>query len=234
MRKTYITSKIAVAVMMLIISSAFIPIQAFAAVPAKTASQAVNTDSFYEKVELPVVSTGYEVNKNVLVMSNFPKQSGTATCSEYKIGSTFYTYNSNGTSKTTGGGLYYVKVGNKYKYVGGAQCLGFARYIQQKLYGVNDGANKDKFKSVGSLSASKMNAKNLKALIQKGGRGAHLRTDGKQHSFIVLKTTDTYFTIVDANGTAGSSKIGKKSFTYEEYAKGGWGKRGIRYLNVRK
>lgn len=194
-----------------------------------------SVEGLYQKKSIkPIVSCGYEVNKNTLVMTNFPKQSGTASCSEYKIGSKFYTYNSKGTSKTTGGNLLYVKVGKKYKYVAGAQCLAYARYIQEKLYGVNDGANRGKFKSVGSLSASKMNASRLKSLIQRGGRGAHLRTGGKHHSFIVLKATNTYFTVVDANGTAGTARIGKKSFTYEEYAKSGWGRRGIDYLNVRK
>ena len=211
-----------------------LPFQVFASPSSLVSPNTV--EGFYETSTstTPMVSCGYEVNKDTLFMTNFPKQYGTATCSEYKIGSTFYTYNSKGTSKTTGGNLLYVKIGSKYKYVAGAQCLAYARYIQEKLYGVNDGTNSGKFKSVGSLSASKMNASRLKSLIQKGGRGAHLRTGGRHHSFIILKTTDSYFTVVDANGTAGAAKIGKKSFTYEEYAKGGWGKRGIDFLNVRK
>lgn len=234
MSKRTIRKALTTVTLSLMIGTAAVPLQAFASVPAKSPDQAVEASNFYEMTAYPMVSNGYEVNNNVLIMNNFPGQSGTAKCSEYKVGSTFYTYNSKGTSRTTGGGLHYVKIGKSYKYVAGAQCIGFARYIQQKLYGVNDGANRGKFRSVGSLSASKMNESNLKSLIQKGGRGAHLRTDGKQHSFIVLKVTDTYFTVVDANGTAGTAKIGKKSFTYKEYAKSGWGKRGIKFLNVKK
>ena len=183
---------------------------------------------------LSAMAASYDVKNGVLECHDFPKQSGSAYCTEYKVGGTFYTYDKNGQNRTTGGGRYYVKIGNKYEYVAGAQCLGYARYIQEKLYGVNDGANSGKFKSVGSLSYSKMTEKSLKELIQKGGRGAHLRTGGKHHSFIVVKVTDTFFTVADANGNGGSGKIAVKKYTYKDYIKSGWAKRGIDYLNVRK
>ena len=181
-----------------------------------------------------MASASYVVKDGVLQMTDFPGMKGTVYCKEYKVGGTFYTYDKTGKHRTTGGGLYYVKIGKKYEYVAGAQCLAYARYLQEKLYGVNDGVNSNKFRSVGSLPASKMTASSLKKLIKRGGRGAHLRTSGKQHSFFVLKVTDDYFTVADANGNGGSGKIAIKKYTYKAYANSGWGKRGIAYLNVKK
>ena len=176
----------------------------------------------------------YDITNKILSISDFPGMKGTVVFKEYKIGSKFYTFNNKkGEKKTTGGGYHYVKVGNKYVYVAGAQCLAGARWFQQKIYGVNDGANKKKFKSVGSLSASEMTEDTLRSLLKKAGRGAHIRTGGRQHSFIVLKVTDKKITLWDVNGTAGSGRVGVKTYSYKQYIES-WGKRGIDYVNIKK
>ena len=115
MSKRTIKKAFTTATLSLMIGTAAVPLQAFASVPVKAPDRAVEASSFYEMTAFPMVSNGYEVNNNVLIMNNFPGQSGTAKCSEYKVGSTFYTYNSKGTSRTTGGGLYYAKIGKSYK-----------------------------------------------------------------------------------------------------------------------
>lgn len=154
-----------------------------------------------------------------------------STSSSYKItvngktsatltpGTTFYTYNdSNGSKKTTSGGYYYVKVGSKYVYTGGAQCLAYARYIQQLLYGYNDGNNSGKFNTK-TVNAT-VSSSTAKSYITSAGVGAHIRSyysGGGEHSLVVIGIDSTGFYFTDANYD-GKNTIRIGHFTWDGFA----------------
>lgn len=119
---------------------------------------------------------------------------------------------------------YYARVNNKNVYMAATQCMGFAHYVQYKMYGTYNTSN-----VCGSISAKNLTENKLKQVIMNAGVGAHIRTGGKEHSLIVIGITPNGFTIADANGTAGSHTVGIKTYTWEKY-KNSWGKRGIKFI----
>ena len=134
--------------------------------------------------------------------------------SEYKIGSKY-------TSSR------YVNVNGKSVDVAGWQCCGYARYLQQKLYGRNSGTSKSYFtKLSGSKNVNVKGAK-LKTLIQRAGIGAHIRTLNG-HSLVILGITSSGFTIADANAD-NKNTIRTKVYTYDNFCKS-WGT--ISYMEV--
>jgi hypothetical protein len=182
-------------------------------------------------------SGSYTLSGTSLTLKDFPKATSTSvTLSEVKIGSVFYTYYKNSAGKyvaSTGGSSYLVKVGTVYKNVGASQCMAFARYVQQKLYGCNEYSNGAKFTKLSdaSVAAGKLTTSKLKDIIQRAGVGAHIRTNGKKHSMIVINITDKGFTIVDANGTSTPYVSSVRTYTWSSYLSG-YGQRGIDYVMV--
>lgn len=160
----------------------------------------------------------------VIHLSGFPGN-GAAVLSEYKIGS--YYPNS-----------YSVTIDGKQVYLGGAQCIGFARYVQYKMYGSSDYDDTEHFQVVSGsedLSGTQVtDGDTFKNLLMEAGAGAHIRTrtDGgtNPHSLIVTEVTDEGFSYIDANGD-GKGTVRKGTFTWEEY-KNGYGKRGLQYIKV--
>lgn len=84
-----------------------------------------------------------------------------------------------------------------------------------------------------------MNEENLKAMIQKAGSGAHLRTLGSAHSMIITGVSDSGFSIIQCNGHNNNEYsgyqycyVGTYTYTWESYLEDDYGKRGIDYLEV--
>lgn len=134
--------------------------------------------------------------------------------SEYKIGSKY-------TSSR------YVSVNGKTVDVAGWQCCGYARYLQQKLYGRNSGTSKSYFTKLSGSKNVNMKGAKLKALIQRAGIGAHIRTVNG-HSLVIIGITYSGFVIADANAD-NKNTIRTKSYTYENFCKS-WGT--ISYIEV--
>lgn len=147
---------------------------------------------------------------------------------EYKIGDTF----ENG---------QYANVNGKRVYTAASQCMGYACYIELKLYGYcvhSDGWSHFSVVS-GSDKVKPKNADALKALITKAGVGAHIRTDTTNkdgHSMIIIEITDTGFTIVDANGNKSKHPNGiyTKTYTWSSYLNSDLGQKGLYWIKVYK
>ena len=132
-------------------------------------------------------------------------------------------------------------INGKTVKLGGIQCLGFARYVQSKVYGYNSYDSSKKFTKISGscVSASNMSASKVKSLINSAGVGAHIRTKSSAHSMIVTEITSTGFTVVQANGSNNANysghdncRIGKSTYTWSSYVSSTYGKRGIEYIEV--
>lgn len=116
------------------------------------------------------------------------------------------------------------------------QCCGFARYVQQKLYGCHDKNSPNKFKDIsGKIPSKNLTADKLKSLVNSAGIGAHIRTGNenktKNHSLIIIGITDNDFTIVDANAD-NKLTVAVYTYTWSNYftKRNKYGKRGIMYI----
>lgn len=141
-----------------------------------------------------------------------------------------------------------VKCKNTYNgiYLGASQCFGYARYIQQKIFGKNSYTNSGDFYHVSGVSVA---AGNLTADIIKNVMmnsevkpGAHIRTKGStQHSMVVTQITSSGFSIIQCNGSNNNEytswtpcRIGTYTYTWSSYASSTYGKRGIDYIEMPK
>ena len=149
---------------------------------------------------------GYVKNSKTLIVDNI-------SLSDYKIGALYPSSS------------YYAKVNNKQVYMAATQCMGYAHYVQYKLYGTYSTT-----KTNVKINAGKLTLEELKEYIMLGGVGTHIRTNGKEHSMVVIDITDKGFTISDANGTAGTNKVGIKYYSWNGYLTS-WGKRGIKFIS---
>lgn len=156
----------------------------------------------------PSASTSSTSSKTVRYTANVYTIIG-----ETKItaGEIFYTWNKSGSAKSTSENLTYryAKINNKLVDVGGTQCIGFVRYCQQMVYGVNDFANANRFlftsykKDLDKGLDQSVN--DIKSIIVSAGAGAHLRVDynyknGKsKHSILVISVDNDGFYYADAN-----------------------------------
>ncbi len=147
--------------------------------------------------------------------------------------SVFYTYNSSGSAKSTGGNynVYrYAKVGSSYKDVAGAQCCGYARWVQLKLYGCQEMSSASKFSFKYSDIAAGYSAAKLQSIVENCGAGAHIRTLTRGHSLIILAYDDDGLTTLDANSD-GANGIRVRTWTYDEFVDT-YANRGIDYVAV--
>lgn len=162
------------------------------------------------------------VKNNVIYLSGFPNAKS-VSLDEYPVDSVYPNE-------------YEVMIDGKSVYLGGAQCMGFVRYVQYKMYGESDLVNAESFEDIlggNALSAEQLKeGTTLKDIITKAGPGAHIRTGNKQHSMMVTEITDEGFGIIHANGN-GDGKVKVETFTWDDYNKT-WGKRGILSLKVHK
>lgn len=132
------------------------------------------------------------------------------------------------------GGKYtnsnYATVNGKKVYMAGSQCCGYARYIAYKLFGCHDKSASGKFKDVcGYVAAGRLTTAKLKNAVTAAGVGAHIRTNGNQHSLAVIGVTDSGFTVTDANSD-GKLTIKVRTYTWSSYVNSTYGKRGIAYI----
>lgn len=138
-----------------------------------------------------------------------------------------------------------VTIDGKSVYLAGAQCLGFARYVHEKIYGDHNIHNNSNFiRTKYSINGGQLTAEEAKKLITAGGVGAHIRTYNKDgysdgdngkwgHSQVVTEITEDGFTIIDANSD-GDGTVRIKHYTWEEYVTTGFGRNGIYYIENKK
>jgi len=179
--------------------------------------------SVHVKGEIEIVNTpSYTVDNNVIKLS-IPGI-GEVILDEFPVGSKYpnrYTVVINGVST----------------YLAGAQCLGFARYVHEKMYGDHhiSGENDSFTRTYYNIARGTLDAGTLKQLIMQSGVGAHIRTNAKTaggwgHSMIVAGITEEGLTIIDANGD-GNGTVAVKTYTWDEYMSR-WGSRGIEYIET--
>lgn len=128
----------------------------------------------------------------------------------------------------------YANVNGKLVDMLGWQCCGYARYIQQKLYGCHEFNACARFKDVsGVVSSGNLTSSKIQSVVNAAGVGAHIRTNKfngtNQHSMIIIGITSNGFTIADANSD-GKYTVRVKTFTWSEYVSA-YGKRGLEYVN---
>ena len=130
-------------------------------------------------------------------------------------------------------------------YLGASQCFGYARYVQQKIFGKNSYTNSGAFYHVsgvsvnGSLTADKIKSIMMNSEVKPG---AHLRTKGStQHSMVITQITSSGFSIIQCNGSNNNEysswtecRIGTFTYTWSSYASSTYGKRGIDYIEMPK
>ena len=153
------------------------------------------------------IKNTYSVSSNILTIKGIKMN-------EFKVGGKY-------TSSR------YVTIGGKLKDMAGWQCCGYARYLQTKLYGRNSGTAKSYFTKLSGSKNVNLKGANLKALIQKAGIGAHIRTVSG-HSLVIIGITSTGFVIADANAD-NKNTIRTKSYTWDNFCKS-WGR--ISYIEV--
>ena len=130
-------------------------------------------------------------------------------------------------------------------YFGARQCYGYARYIQQKVFGFNEYTNPDKFYEVegAKVAAGSLTAEKLKAIMTSGKvqPGAHIRTQGSSpHSMIITQITSTGFTIIQCNGRNNNEysknyeecRIGTFTYTWDTYMADNYSSRGIAFIKM--
>lgn len=132
------------------------------------------------------------------------------------------------------------KSGCNCKHVEGtAQCYAFALWCENKLFGYNDVSSPNKFKNIGSVSAGKLTAAKIEELITAAPIGSHIRTNGSQHSMILMSKNGTGFTVAQANGSNNNEykswsacRIGTATYTWKSYVKSSYGSRGIAFIKA--
>ena len=160
--------------------------------------------------------------------------SGNIADNTYSISGNILTVNGVAMTDYTIGGKYtnsyYATINGKRVYMAGSQCCGYARYIAYKLFGCHDKSAPGKFKDVSVyVSAGRLTAQKIKSAVTEAGIGAHIRTNGSQHSMSIIGVTDSGFTVTDANSD-GRNTIKVTSYTWDSYVNGKYGKRGILYI----
>ena len=92
----------------------------------------------------------------------------------------------------------------------GSQCLGYARYWQEVLFGYNDKADPSKFTELSGISGS-LTAAKLKSWFANNQAklhpGAHLRLYNSGHSVVLLKVNTTAETVTFAQANWGKPCI---------------------------
>lgn len=162
------------------------------------------------------ISAAAPANASYNVSGNLLTVNGVAM-TDYRIGGKYT--NSN-----------YAIVNGKSVYMAGSQCCGYARYIAYKLYGCHDKSAPSKFRDVsGYVAAGQLTATKMKSAVQAAGVGAHIRTNGRQHSLAIIGVSDSGFTITDANSD-GRNTIRTYTYTWSSYVNSTYGKRGILYI----
>ncbi len=131
----------------------------------------------------------------------------------------------------------YANVNGKSVDMYGWQCCGYARYIQQKLYGCHYYNNSTRFSRLyKDTSAKNLTASKIKTMITNAGVGAHVRigdAENNGHSFIIISVSSTGFVITDANSDW-KNTIRVEEYTWSSYIKSNYGKRSITYIEVYK
>lgn len=152
----------------------------------------------------------YNISGNLLTVNGI-------TMSDYRIGGKYT--NSN-----------YALINGRRVYMAGSQCCGYARYIAYKLYGCHDKSAPSKFRDVsGYVAAGRLTPSKIKSAVTTAGVGAHIRTNGRQHSLSIIGVTDSGFTITDANSD-GRLTIRVATYTWSSYVNSTYGKRGLLYI----
>lgn len=128
----------------------------------------------------------------------------------------------------------YANVNGKSVDMLGWQCCGYARYIQQKLYGCHEYNARARFKDVsGVVNSANLTSSKIQSVVNAAGVGAHIRTNKfngtNQHSMVIIGITSSGFTIADANSD-GKYTVRVKTFTWSGYVST-YGKRGLEYVN---
>lgn len=159
-------------------------------------------------------TTGTVTIKNTYTVSGKILTVKGVKMSEYKIGGKY-------TSSR------YASVNGKSVDVAAWQCFGYARYLQQKLYGRNSGTSKSYFSQLSGSKNVNLKGAKLKDLIQRAGVGAHVRTVNG-HSLVIVEITSSGFVIADTNAD-NKNTIRTKCYTYDNFCKS-WG--AISYIEV--
>lgn len=178
--------------------------------------------------EIPVVYTedyipSHSVDEQNVVTFNIPGK-GEVSLNEFPVGSKYPN-------------SYTVTINGKPTYLAGAQCLGFARYFHEKVYGDHHIIDEtDSFtRTYHEIRPGTLTEETFKELITQGGFGTHIRTYPSSsgsygHSMIVVDVTDEGLTIMDANGD-GAGTVALKTYTWAKYMET-WGGRGIEYIET--
>ena len=174
----------------------------------------VSTQASNNVVKSNKISFNYSANKTGYTTSNAAnlKINGTGI----SVGSTCYTYTSNGYYKTIKDtyGYTFVKVGSKYVNVNGWQCCAYARYIQYLLYGSHEFGN-SKFVDVEGANG-RATAASIKKWVNQAGVGAHIRST-RPHSLIVIGIDSNGFYYTDSN-VSGANQIRVGYYTWQGFA----------------
>lgn len=186
----------------------------FFAINTSVSTKAPNKTEKKLQTTVTAKTDSWNVTDNILVIKGISMR-------EYKVGSKY--------TKSR-----YANVSGKSKDMLGWQCCGYARYLQQKLYGCHEKNAGSRFKNVsGVVSGKKLTASKIKSIVNLAGVGAHIRTYSyngtNPHSMVVIGITSNGFTIADANAD-GKYTIRVKTFTWSEYVRT-YGERGLEYVN---
>lgn len=185
--------------------------------PAKESTSKLTTSN---KIQFTYSSgkTGYTTSSNSTLVVNGTK---------IPVGSTCYTYTSNGKYKTvkTYSGYTYVKVGTKYVNMNGWQCCAYARYIQYLLYGSQEFHN-SRFVDLKEASYKTATAATIERWVKAAGVGAHIRST-RPHSLVVIGINDNGFYYTDSN-VSGSNQIRVGYYTWKDFANSNYKK--IEYI----
>lgn len=178
------------------------------------------------------VKGSYSFSNGYLIKGG-DSSNNTTTASTYSISGNLLTVKGVALTEYRIGSKYtssrYATVNGKSVDMYGWQCCGFARYVDQKLYGCHDKNAPSKFRDVsGTVSAANLNASRLKSIVTSAGVGAHMRTGGNNHSMVIIGVTSSNFTVVDANSD-GKNTIRVKTYTWSGYMSSTYGKRGLLY-----
>lgn len=172
--------------------------------------------------------------QGIAVLANFRDAAVVATLTEYPIGTKFPDPASE-SSKT-----FTLTIDGRKVSMLSMQCQAYARYIQVKLYGGHDGetAYQNDYVNIlpeviGSktVAPGKLTADTLKKAVTTAGPGAHIRTEGKQHSMLIAEVSDTGFVVLEANAD-GKMTIAKTEYTWQDYVDGTFGGRGLAFIKV--
>ena len=104
---------------------------------------------------------------------------------------------------------------------------------------MNSGSSSERFYKISGsyVSAGSLTTSKIKSLVQSAGVGAHMRTNGNQHSMIITEVTDSGFTIIQCNGSNNreysgycACRIGTYTYTWSSYVNSTYGQRGLEYI----